>query len=134
MNIAALLGFLATGLSGMVLFATWSGMGGHRRDAANPSRFPNAVVFSHVGLASASLLLWLFFVVLQTSAIAWSALALVVVVIALGVGMFLRWLPQPHQPVANPTAEQGLSITTVAIHGVLATTTGVLVVLAVVRI
>ena len=134
MNIGAMLALTATGLTGTFLLATWVGMGGHQRDAANPSRLPNAIVFSHASLASASFVLWLFYVVLQTSALAWTAAAVVVVVIALGVGMFFRWLPQPHHPVATPTAEQELSVAAVAIHGVLATATAVLVVLAIVRI
>ncbi|HEX4822404.1 MAG TPA: hypothetical protein VFV00_19505 [Acidimicrobiales bacterium] len=134
MTTGALLVMMAAGLSGSFLLATWLGMGGHQRDRANPSRFSDVVVFGHVGFACVAFVLWLFYVVLRTSALAWTAAVVLVVVLALGLGMFVRWLPQPHHGAPYSTAEQGLSVTAVAIHGALAAATAALVVLSVIRI
>ena len=133
MNIGALLAFMATGLSGLFLLATWMGTGGHLRAASRPSRLPNTIVFAHAGLASASFVLWVLYVVLETAALAWLAGGVVVAVITLGVGMFWRWVRQPRRPPVGTatTAEQEFPIVAVAVHGLFALATAVLVALAI---
>lgn len=133
MNIAGLLALMTTGLTGMFLLSTWLGMGGHRAETSHPGRLPNALVFSHVGGAIVVFVLWVFFVVLHTSALAWSAAALVVVVGALGLGLFRRWVLQRSEKAPTRTAEHELPAAAVMIHGALAAATAVLVALAVVR-
>lgn len=134
MNIGVLLALIATGLTGMFLLATWLGMGGHRPESTHPGQLPNALVFGHVTVAVVIFVLWVFFVVLRTSALAWSAGALVAVVIALGLGLFRRWLAQLRHPAPMPTAERELPVTAVAIHGAFATATALLVLLALLRL
>ena len=107
MTLGALLAFMATGLTGSLLLATWSGMGGHRRNVPNPSRIPNPTVFSHVSLAVASFVLWLFYVVLQVNVFAWITGIAIAVVIALGLSMFIRWLPHAHRGTAPVVSDGG---------------------------
>lgn len=134
MNIEVLLALMATGLTGVFLLATWLGMDGHRAASSHAGRLPNALVFSHVSIAIVVFVLWVFFVVLHTSALAWSAAALVVVVVALGLGLFRRWLSQLHDEAATRTAERELPAVAVVVHGAFATATAVLVTLAIVRL
>jgi hypothetical protein len=140
MILGALIAFMVTGLTGTLLLATWSGMGGHRRDVANPSRIPNPTVFTHVSLAVGAFVLWLFYVVLKVDAFAWITGIAIAFVIALGLRMFVRWLPHAHRGMAPTTsvgaaaADQELSVGAVAVHGVFAAVTALFVVLVLVRI
>ena len=133
MDIAALIAWVITALGGFVLLGTWIQRGGLRQQQSGESRLPAPVVFGHFLLAAAGLVVWIIYVVSDADALAWVAVALLVVIALLGFTMFARWLPVRRGAVgagAAVPAERHLPVPVVGAHGVFAVTTVVLVVLA----
>jgi hypothetical protein len=137
MEVAALIAWVITALGGFVLLGTWISRGGTRRGGdAVASRFPPGLIFGHFLLAATGLVLWIIYLIADSSALAWISLAILVVVALLGFTMFARWLQQRRAPVAagGPTPartpEQHFPVPVVILHGLLAATTLVLVLLA----
>ena len=132
MDVAALIAWLLTAAGGFVLLGTWIAKGGHRRDAARPSRFPPGLVFGHFLLAALGLVLWIVYVAADSDGLTWVAFAVVAVAALLGFALLSRWLPQ----VRDRTAPSGDATATaeaqfpVPVHGLLGATTLVLVLLA----
>src|SRR3954453_22800318 len=92
MTIAALVAWIVTAAGGFFLLATWVRNGGHQR-RAGASNFPPALIFGHFALAAIGLVLWIIYVVTDTTGLAWAAFALLVVIALLGFSMLIRWLP-----------------------------------------
>lgn len=144
MEIAALVAWVVTALGGFVLLGTWIQRGGLRQQRSGTSRLPAPLVFSHFLLAATGLVVWIIYVISDTDALAWVAVALLVVIAVLGFTMFARWLPVKRgaAPTRRATnleaidadhdvpAENHLPVPVVAAHGILAVATVVLVLLA----
>ncbi|HMG61825.1 MAG TPA: hypothetical protein VK599_02660 [Streptosporangiaceae bacterium] len=141
MNIAALIAWIVTAGGGFYLLAAWIRHGGARTPGA--SRFPPALILGHAALAAAGLVVWLAFLVAGTATLAWVAFALLVPIALLGFTMFFRWIPayrdRPSVRPAGPgtpaaadlsPAERHFPAAVVAVHGVLAVATVLLVLLA----
>jgi len=131
MDIAALVLWILTALGGFVLLGTWVAHVGHR--GASRSHLPSPVVFSHFGLAATGLVLWIIYVITDTTAVAWIAVAGLGIVAVLGFTMFARWLPSRRtttQATAEAVAERHFPLPVVLGHGAFAATTIVLAVLA----
>jgi hypothetical protein len=133
MKWAALITWILTAGGGFVLLAIWLARGGVRaaHDAGNRIRPP--LIFSHFALAAGGLVLWIIYVVADTDALAWIAFAALLVVAALGFTMLGIWLRRRQAGAADASelpAEQHFPIAVVGLHGVLAATTLVLVLLA----
>jgi manganese efflux pump family protein len=127
MEQAALLAWVATALGGSALFLQWLRHRGlKQREGIRAPR-----LFSHAGLAVLGLAFWIGFIVSDERALAWVAVALLIVVAVLGVTMFAIWLRghNERQHTVVP-AETSFPIPIVFGHGVLALTTLVLAVLA----
>ncbi len=138
MEWAALISWIVTAGGGFVLLAVWLSHGGmqQQRDAGNRIKPP--LILSHFLLAGGGLVVWVIYVVTDSDALAWIALAVLGVVAALGFTMFAIWLRQrratvaqvaatgPGGPPALP-AEQHFPVAVVGLHGLLAVTTVVLV-------
>jgi hypothetical protein len=105
-------------------------------------RIRAARILSHFGLAATGLVVWIIYVASDSEALAWVAFALLLVVALLGFSMLAIWLRQrSHEPAfAGPVggrtvgdataAERHFPTAVVAVHGLLAATTLVLVLLA----
>jgi manganese efflux pump family protein len=143
MDVAALVTWLVTAVGGFVLLGLWIARGALRAPAGEGTRFPPAAVFGHLLLAAAGLVVWIVFVASSSSSgLAWAALVILVPVALLGFAMLLRWLAGRRQlsrapasvgAAAAPTvapAEQSFPVAIVVLHGVLAVTTVVLVLIA----
>ncbi|HZM32384.1 MAG TPA: hypothetical protein VFB77_17930 [Acidimicrobiales bacterium] len=135
MDVAALIAWLLTATGGFVLLGTWIAKGGHRRDAARPSRFPPGLVFGHFLLAALGLVLWIVYLAADSDGLTWVAFAIVAVAALLGFALLFRWLPQVRDRAApsgdaTATAEAQFPIPVVVLHGLLGATTLVLVLLA----
>lgn len=129
MAIAALITYLITAVGGFILLGTWVAHGGHRSDGG--SRFHAGLVFGHFLLAVAGLVLWIAYLAVDTIALAWAAVAVLVVVALLGFTMFARWVPQARNAgTADTTPERRFPVVVVLGHGLLAATTLVLALLA----
>lgn len=101
MGIAALVAWLLTAAGGFYLLATWIAKGGVR--APRTSHFPPGLIFGHFALAAVGLIVWIVYLVVDASALAWIAFALLIPVAALGFTMLARWLPtyRARASVAN---------------------------------
>lgn len=141
MRFAALTTWVLAALMGGYLLATWIANGGVRpRADGRPSRFAPQLIFGHGGLAATGLVVWICFLVLGRSALAWSALGILALVAALGATMFGLWLRAGHgQPrgrhVAGPqhAAEDHFPPPAVVVHGLFAVSTVGLVLLTALR-
>jgi len=84
------------------------------------------LVFSHVGLAVIGLVVWIVYLAVDKTALAWIAFVLLLPVAGLGFTMLARWIPARR----TGTAESRFPVPVVAGHGLFAATTLVLVLLA----
>ena len=142
MEIAALVVWLITAAGGFVLLGTWIAKGGHRPGVGSPSRFPPGLVFGHFLLAAVGLVLWIIYVATDSDSLTWVAFGVVLVAALGGFALLSRWLPQVRGRTGaaggttyatgdtTATAESQFPVPVVVLHGVLAATTLVLVLLA----
>jgi hypothetical protein len=133
MKWAALITWVLTAGGGFVLLSIWLARGGMKSHATG-SRIRPALIMSHFLLAATGLVLWIVYVVDDSSTLAWIAFALLLVVALLGFTMFGIWLRRRQSGSGGTTqdapAEQHFPIAIVGLHGLLAATTLVLVLLA----
>ena len=97
------------------------------------SRIRPPLILSHFLLAATGLVLWFIYVFTDSDALAWIAFVILLVVALLGFSMFAIWLRRRRTGAAvEPAApaEQHFPVSIVGLHGVLAATTLVLVLLA----
>jgi hypothetical protein len=127
MDWAALITWVLTAAGGFVLLVIWLKNGGMNQQEGG--RIRSARILTHFALAAIGLVLWIVFVASGSSALAWTAFALLLVVALIGFSMLALWLAQrSRREVA--AAEQRFPVAVVGLHGVLAATTLVLVFLA----
>jgi hypothetical protein len=124
MAIAALITWLITAVGGFVLLARWISAGGHRPGSG--SRLAPGLVFGHFALAAIGLVLWIVYVAIGTTALAWVAFVLLLPVALIGFTMFARWIPARR----SGTVESRFPVPIVLGHGLLAATTLVLALVA----
>jgi hypothetical protein len=136
MEWAALITWVLTAGGGFLMLALWLKHGGMQQSDAPGARIRSARILSHFALAAIGLVLWIVYVASDTEALAWVAFALLLVVALLGFSMLAIWLRQrrPSTSAAPSTdattpAEQRFPVAVVVLHGVLAATTLVLVLL-----
>ena len=133
MKWAALITWVLTAGGGFVLLSIWLARGGMKSQAAG-NRIKPPLIMSHFLLAATGLVLWIIYVVNDSSTLAWIAFVLLLVVALLGFTMFPIWLRRRRAGVGAATtdtpAEQHFPIAIVGLHGLLAATTLVLVLLA----
>jgi len=105
------------------------------------SRIRPPLILTHFLLAATGLVIWIIYVVNDSSALAWIALVILGIVALLGWTMFAIWYQrrQAGAQVAAPAnpgvpAEQHFPVPIVALHGLAAITTVVLVFLAAVGV
>jgi manganese efflux pump family protein len=142
MDIAALVTWVLTALGGFAMLGMWISRGGHRADGH--SKIAPGLVFGHLGLAAAGLVLWIIYVLTDAAVIGWIALVLLVPVAALGFTMLARWIPTYRTARATASAgaggagggtgeappERAFPVPVVGAHGVFAVATVVLALLA----
>ena len=132
MEWAALISWIVTAAGGFVLLAIWLSRGGMQQREGG--RIRPALILSHFGLAAIGLVLWIVYVVNDSDTLAWIAFALLVVVAVLGWTMFAIWWRRRQLGAAagagTEPAEQHFPVPVVALHGLLAVTTVVLVLLS----
>src|SRR5262245_15957200 len=136
MEWAALISWIVTAGGGFVLFSLWFRHGGmQQREPGRHIRPP--LILSHFALAATGLVLWIVYVASDSDALAWIAFVLLLVVAILGFTMFAVWWQRRQArvsaapaDVSREPAEQRFPGAIVTLHGLLAVTTLVLVLLA----
>jgi hypothetical protein len=136
MKWAALVTWVITAGGGFVLLSIWLARGGMRQQGEGGNRIRPPLIMSHFLLAAAGLVLWIIYLVNDSKTLAWIAFAALLVVALLGFTMFAIWLRrrQARGAVAEAVspgtpAEQHFPVSIVGLHGLLAATTLVLVLL-----
>jgi manganese efflux pump family protein len=137
MKWVALIAWVLTAGGGFVLLAIWLSRGGMRQ--REKGRIRPALILTHFLLAAIGLVIWIIYVATDNDTTAWIALAILAGVALLGFGMLFVWLeqrqvrggaaPEAVGAVTGRPAEQHFPVPIVALHGVLAATTIVLVAL-----
>ena len=160
LDLAALAAWAVTVAAGARLLAGWIASGGLRRRYTRVAGVPRAVIVGHFTLALTGLGIWIGFLATVLPGLAWAGVAAVLSVAGLGMATLAGGLPQAHQaagpggdsppatalgtavppepagttprPARTTTIEMpaGQSLAVIALHGVLAAATILLVVLA----
>lgn len=143
MKWAALITWVITALGGFGLLVIWLRRGGIKQADQPGRRIRPPLIFGHFLLAASGLVLWIIYLAANSKGWAWAAFVVLLVVASLGFGMLALWLqrrqasPTPAGSGASATlaegstpAEQHFPLPVVALHGLLAATTLVLVLLA----
>jgi hypothetical protein len=129
MKWAALITWIITAGGGFVLLSIWLARGGMRqREHGNRIRPP--LIMSHFLLAAGGLVLWIIYLVNDSEALAWIAFVALLLVALLGFTMLTIWLRGRQATTPDRPAEQHFPVPIVALHGLLAAVTLVLVLLA----
>jgi hypothetical protein len=140
MEWVALVTWVLTAGGGFVLLGLWLKNGGMAQSETPGQRIRAGRILSHFALAATGLVIWIIYVATDSEGLAWVAFGLLAVVALLGFSMLAIWLgqrsrerpPAAEGPGATPSgtpAEQHFPTPVVALHGVLAATTLVLVLL-----
>jgi hypothetical protein len=140
MSTAALFVWLATVLVGLVLLIIWLMEYDREFQSSAATRLPVPVISAHALLGIGGLMAWAFYLVGDEERLAWGTLADLGVVALLGLVMAARWIGV-YRAYAAPDSSQSMIIrvpperhfprSVVALHGILAVSTLVLVTLSV---
>jgi hypothetical protein len=95
MRFATLISWLLTASLGAFMLRTWLARGGLGRERARIGGLPPQLIFGHAGLALSGLLVWSGYVATGTKSVAWTAVGLLMVAIALGLCTVTLWTPYP---------------------------------------
>lgn len=146
MGFAAFVTWCGTVLLGLYMLTVWLIENDATGRGANASQLPSPVVFTHLVLALSGLAVWVLYLLADRQQLAWAAVGILSVIVLLGVLMFSRWIPvhrapdEPyaHEPFTGHAAaippEGNFPVVVVACHGLLATTTYILVLLTALNI
>jgi hypothetical protein len=133
MKWAALIAWILTAGGGFVLLAQWLRHGGMQQSDRPGRRIRPPLILSHFALAATGLVLWIIYVANDSDTLAWIAFALLLVVALLGFTMLAIWRARRSNGVGDANTrppEQHFPVPIVVLHGLLAVTTLVLVLLA----
>jgi hypothetical protein len=138
MSVAALFAWMATVLVGLVLLIVWLMEYDREYQSSAATRLPVPVISAHALLGIGGLMVWAFYLVGDDEQLAWGTVADLGVVVSLGLIMAARWIgvyrrygaPDSSTLIRVPP-ERHFPRSLVAVHGLLAVSTVVLVVLSV---
>ena len=131
MEWAALITWVATAGFGFVLLVISAARGGMTQSVG----IRPVLIISHFLLAATGLAIWIAYVATDNDTLAWAAFVILAVVALLGWTMFAIWYQRRSRgavtEAVDPStpAEQHFPVPVIAVHGVLAVTTVVLVLL-----
>jgi hypothetical protein len=139
MSIAALVAWMTTVLVGLVLLIVWLMEYDREFQSSAATRLPIPVISAHALLGIGGLLLWGFYLIGDEDRLAWGTLADLGVVVLLGLIMAARWVgvyrayaaPDSSRSLVRVPPERHFPRSVVAVHGILALCTVVLVVVTV---
>jgi hypothetical protein len=128
MEWAALITWIVTAAFGFTMLVIWLKHGGMQRRSG---KIPPWLILSHFLLAAGGLVVWIIYLASDKDVLAWIAFGGLAVVASLGWTMFFGWARRSPEgaPAAAPAAgtEPRFPLPVVAVHGLAAVTTVVLV-------
>ena len=139
MNFAALFAWLLTVGGGLVLLMIWIIEYDKDFQSTAATRLPVPVISTHALLALGGLTVWLSYILVDDDQLAWTSIAILAVVAALGLIMGARWVTvyrtfaKPGPSLASRRLvppERNFPVPLVIAHGLLGLTTIVLVIMA----
>lgn len=138
MSIAALVTWVVTAGFGFYMLSIWLRNGGLGNGGAATTHLRPPIVFGHFLLAGGGLVLWVVYVFVDSTPLAWVAFVDLLVVALVGDLLVYRWFKDHRvathavgsMPTAAGLAEQQIPTPVVVLHGVFAVTTIVLVLLS----
>ena len=149
LDLGALGAWVVTVAAGARLAAGWLVGGGLRRGYRRAAGVPRLVIAGHLTFAVAGLGIWIGFVATRAAALAWVAVGVILSVAGLGMATLVGGLPEPAANAARPVAVDGAGshgrpaepgtgapapsgrpVIMIVVHGALAASTILLVVLA----
>ena len=110
LGLAALSTWLFDAVSGVFMLGTWIVRGGLHQQRTTGDRLAPKVVFTHFGIATTGLLVWVSYLVTGWVPLAWLAVGLLMLVIGLGISTVTLWTPFPAhraEPAAGPVPAAG---------------------------
>jgi hypothetical protein len=106
LGIAALTTWLIDAVSGAYMLGTWVVRGGMHQQLTTGDRLAPRVVFTHFGIATTGLLVWVSYLATRWVPLAWVAVGLLMLVIGLGISTVTLWTPFPaHRATADADAD-----------------------------
>jgi hypothetical protein len=106
LGIAALTTWLIDAISGAYMLGTWVARGGMHQQLTTGDRLAPRVVFTHFGIATTGLLVWISFLTTRWVPLAWLAVGLLMLVIGLGISTVTLWTPFPaHRVTADADSD-----------------------------
>ena len=93
MDIAALIAWLVTAGSGAYLLGSWLAHGGTLRSRSGGTGSPPVVIIGHFGLALTGLVIWIVYLIAGWTALAWTAVGVLLPVAGLGMTALTIGLP-----------------------------------------
>lgn len=95
MRFATLISWLVTAGIGAFMLRSWLTRGGLRRERARAGGLPPQLIFGHAGLAVTGLLVWCVYAATEVKAAAWTAVAMLMLTVGLGLSTVTLWTPYP---------------------------------------
>lgn len=137
MAYAALITWFTTILAGLYMLTVWLIEVDITDRHVGSGQLRRPVIFSHLVLALTGFGVWVAYLVLDRSLLAWTAVGILGLIALLGLAMFARWIPVYREPpgpavtLALPAAppESAFPLAVVIGHGLFAGSTVVLVLL-----
>lgn len=126
-GLAALVAWILTAATGGYLLAGWLAHGGMRRRKRTRTGLPPSVILTHFGLAVAGLIGWAGYLVSGAAPVAWLAAGLLMPVVGLGMATLVLAIPDAGSGSASSAR---MPVVAILVHGIFATVTMLLVLLA----
>jgi hypothetical protein len=135
MEWAALVTWVVTALGGFTLLGLWIARGGLQEGPLPGRRIHPPLVGSHLLLAAGGLVLWIVYLAVDRTALAWLAFGILSAVALLGFAMFFGWarsrgavqVEAVGSTQSTRPAESSLPLPVALLHGMLGAATLVLV-------
>lgn len=107
MRFATLISWLLTASLGAFMLRTWLVRGGLRRERARAGGLPPQLIAGHAGLALFGLAVWVAYLASGARALAWTAVGVLMVTVALGLCTVTLWTPYPARKPGERRAFPG---------------------------
>ena len=107
MSIAALITWIVTAGFGFFMLIRWATRGGVKKVDGAGTHLPPVRVFTHFGLAAAGLIIWIIYVITDSTILAWIAVVDLVIIATIGVVMVRQWAKDGRAAMAAAAAGAG---------------------------